>query len=160
MEAGNRGAKIGGGLSVGLNIELPFEQGTNPFVEVAIHFHYFFVRKTMFVKYAQGFVIFPGGFGTLDELFEALTLIQTGKISNFPVVLYGSEYWSGLLDWLRKRMLVEGKIAEADLGLMVLADSPEQVRDLLVTAMAKGGWCDTCEEQAREVTRKVYQKNR
>ncbi|HEY9089708.1 MAG TPA: TIGR00730 family Rossman fold protein [Anaerolineaceae bacterium] len=160
MEAGNRGAKMGGGLSVGLNIELPFEQGTNPFVEVAIHFHYFFVRKTMFVKYAQGFVIFPGGFGTLDELFEALTLIQTGKISNFPVVLYGSEYWSGLLDWLRKRMLAEGKIAEADLGLMVLADSPEQVRDLLLTAMTKGGWCDTCEEQAREVTRKVYQKNR
>lgn len=158
MEAGNRGARLAERLSVGLNIELPFEQGSNPYVDVAINFHYFFVRKTMFIKYAQGFVIFPGGYGTLDELFEALTLIQTGKISNFPVVLYSTAYWSGLLEWMRSRMLAEGKIAEADLGLMVLADTPEQVRDFLVSAMVKGGWCESCEEQAREEVRKAYQR--
>ncbi len=158
MEAGNRGAKLAGGASVGLNIELPFEQGTNPYVETSINFHYFFIRKTMFVKYAQGFVIFPGGFGTLDELFEALTLIQTGKISNFPVILYDSRYWSGMLAWLRDTMLASGKIAEADLNLLVLADSPEQVRDLMISALIEGGWCHTCEEAAREETRKALQK--
>lgn len=158
MEAGNRGAKLAGGTSVGLNIELPFEQGSNPYVEVAVNFHYFFVRKTMFVKYAQGFVIFPGGFGTLDELFEAMTLIQTGKISNFPVILYGSEYWSGLLAWLKNTMLAEGKIAEADLRLLVVADTPEDVRNLLISAMIEGGWCETCEEEAREVTRQAFQR--
>lgn len=158
MEAGNRGAKLAGGTSVGLNIELPFEQGTNPYVEVAVNFHYFFVRKTMFVKYAQGFVIFPGGFGTLDELFESLTLIQTGKVTNFPVILYGSEYWSGLLDWLKNTMLAQGKIAEADLRLLVVADTPEDVRNLLISAMIEGGWCETCEEEAREVTRQTFQR--
>jgi uncharacterized protein (TIGR00730 family) len=158
MEAGNKGAKEAGGLSVGLNIELPFEQGTNPYVEVSINFHYFFVRKTMFIKYAQGFVIFPGGFGTLDELFEALTLIQTGKISNFPVILYGSDYWAGLLRWMKDTLLAGGKIAEADLSLVTMADTPQQVRDLVVSAMIEGGWCKTCEEAAREETRKVYQK--
>lgn len=158
MEAGNRGAKLAGGTSVGLNIELPFEQGTNPYVETSINFHYFFIRKTMFVKYAQGFVIFPGGFGTLDELFEALTLIQTGKISNFPVILYDSRYWSGLIDWLKDVMFAGGKIAEADLNLLVLADTPQQVRDLMISALIEGGWCQSCEEAAREETRKVLQK--
>ena len=158
MEAGNRGAKLGGGTSIGLNIELPFEQGTNPYVETAINFRYFFVRKTMFVKYAQAFVIFPGGFGTLDELFESLTLIQTGKIYNFPVILYGSEYWTGLLEWLRGTMLAAGKISVHDLDLMVVSDSPAQVRDLIVDAMRKGGWLPETEAAAREATRQAYQK--
>ena len=158
MEAGNRGAQQGGGVSVGLNIELPFEQGTNSYVGVPINFHYFFVRKTMFVKYAQAFVIFPGGFGTLDELFEALTLIQTGKISNFPVILFGSEYWSGLLHWLRETMLARGKISAADLDLIVVTDSPQKVRDLILEAMIEGGWCEEKEEAVRQETRKAYQK--
>ncbi|MEZ4728547.1 MAG: TIGR00730 family Rossman fold protein [Caldilineaceae bacterium] len=115
MEAGNRGAQQGGAVSVGLGIELPFEQGINRYVEIPINFHYFFVRKTMFVKYAQAFVIFPGGFGTMDELFEALTLVQTGKIRNFPIILFGSTYWQGLLTWLRETMLAEGKIGAPDL---------------------------------------------
>jgi hypothetical protein len=135
MEAGNKGAKLGGGVSVGLNIELPFEQGSNPYVGIPIDFHYFFVRKTMFVKYAQAFVILPGGFGTLDELFEAMTLIQTGKIRNFPVILFGSQYWRGLLDWLRTTMLAEGKISPADLDLLVVSDSPQEVCDLILEAM-------------------------
>src|SRR5690606_1473322 len=126
MEAANKGAVQGGGPSVGCNIELPFEQGVNDYVEIAINFRYFFVRKTMFVKYAEAFIIFPGGFGTLDELFEALTLIQTGKVSNFPVILFGSEYWRGLLEWLRDRMAREGKISPDDLDLLYLTDSPEE----------------------------------
>jgi uncharacterized protein (TIGR00730 family) len=126
MEAANRGAREGGTLSIGCNIELPFEQGTNAFVEIPINFRYFFVRKTMFVKYSEAFVIFPGGFGTMDELFEALTLIQTGKIRNFPVVLFGTEYWGGLMDWLRATMLGEGKISEPDMSLLVVTDSPEE----------------------------------
>ncbi|MBW3629184.1 MAG: TIGR00730 family Rossman fold protein [Gemmatimonadetes bacterium] len=133
MEAANRGATEGGGLSIGCNIELPFEQGTNPYVQIPVNFHYFFVRKTMFVKYSQAFIIFPGGFGTMDELFEALTLIQTGKIRNFPVVLFGKEYWSGLVAWIRDVMLVEGKVSPNDLNLLVITDSPaEAVR--VVTA--------------------------
>ncbi len=135
MEAGNRGAKEAGGLSVGLNIELPFEQNNNPYIGIPIDFRYFFVRKTMFVKYAQAFVIFPGGFGTLDELFESLTLIQTGKIHNFPVILFGSAYWQGLLAWLRDTMLAEGKISPQDLDLMVVTDSPQEVRDLVLAAL-------------------------
>ncbi len=158
MEAGNKGAQQGGGVSVGLNIELPFEQGTNRYVQIPINFHYFFVRKTMFVKYAQAFVIFPGGFGTLDELFEALTLIQTGKIRNFPVILFGSAYWAGLLDWLRQTMLAEGKISPADLDLIVVTDSPQEVRDLITKAMVEGGWSQEKEDAAREETRKVYQQ--
>jgi uncharacterized protein (TIGR00730 family) len=122
MEAANRGAREAGGLSVGCNIELPFEQAENPYIDLAIEFHYFFVRKTMFVKYAEAFVIFPGGFGTLDELFEALTLIQTGKIVHFPVVLFGSSYWQGLRDWIEERVLAEGKISPEDLDLMVVTD--------------------------------------
>jgi uncharacterized protein (TIGR00730 family) len=157
MTAGNQGARLAKGVSVGLLIELPFEQGGNEYIDIAINHRYFFVRKTMFVKYAQGFVIFPGGFGTMDELFEALTLIQTGKISNFPVILFGSDYWSGLLDWLRKVMLASGKIGEADLDLMILTDSPEEVRDLIMEAMVEGGWCKPKEEAARQATREAYQ---
>ena len=117
MEAANKGATEAGGLSVGLGIELPFEQGINDWVDIGIDFRYFFVRKTMFVKYAQAFVVLPGGFGTLDELFEALTLVQTGKVTRFPVVLMGTAYWQGLLDWMRDTMLADGKIGPADLDL-------------------------------------------
>jgi uncharacterized protein (TIGR00730 family) len=156
MEAGNRGAQTADGISVGLGIELPFEQGINKFVDVPINFRYFFVRKTMFVKYAQAFVIFPGGFGTMDELFEALTLIQTGKIRNFPVILYDSQYWGGLLDWLRQTMLAGGKIGKADLDLMVLSDSPQEIRDLIMEAMVEGGWCEEKEEAARQETQRAY----
>jgi hypothetical protein len=124
MEAANRGAQEGNGLSIGCNIELPFEQHINPYVERSINFRYFFVRKTMFVKYSTAFVVFPGGFGTLDELFEALTLIQTGKVKHFPVVLMGTTYWSGLVDWLRDRVASEGKIATEDLNLLHLTDDP------------------------------------
>ena len=134
MEACNRGAKDAGALSVGLNIELPFEQGGNPYCDIALEFHYFFARKIMFVRYASGFVVFPGGYGTMDELFEALTLIQTGKVTEFPVVLVGTEYWRGLVDWLNERMLAEAKIAPADLELFTLTDDPSEVRDLLTSA--------------------------
>jgi uncharacterized protein (TIGR00730 family) len=133
MEAANKGAAEAGGESIGCNIELPFEQGMNAWVRTAVNFRYFFVRKTMFVKYAEGFIIFPGGFGTLDELFEALTLIQTGKVRNFPVVLYGSDYWRGLLDWLRDKMLAEGKIHVRDLDLLVLTDSPDEAVRTIVS---------------------------
>src|SRR5690606_31018789 len=126
MEAANRGAAEAGGDSVGCNIELPFEQGMNRWVKMAINFRYFFVRKTMFVKYAEGFVIFPGGFGTMDELFEALTLIQTGKVRDFPVVLYNSDYWSGLLAWIQERMLNGEKIKPEDMELVKVTDSPEE----------------------------------
>jgi uncharacterized protein (TIGR00730 family) len=155
MEAGNRGARTAGAKSVGLNIELPFEQGTNQYVDVAIEFRYFFVRKTMFVKYAQAFVIFPGGFGTLDELFEALTLIQTGKVQNFPVILFGSSYWRGLVEWLRATLLAEGKIAPADLDLLVITDSPKEVRDLIVKCAQEQGWRPEQEQAAREATRRA-----
>ena len=126
MEAANKGATEAGGESVGCNIELPFEQGMNPYVRTAINFHYFFVRKTMFVKYAEAFVIFPGGFGTLDELFEALTLIQTGKVRHFPVVLFGRSYWQGAIDWLMGTVLAEGQISPDDVELLVVTDSPEE----------------------------------
>jgi uncharacterized protein (TIGR00730 family) len=122
MEAANRGAAEAGGLSVGLGIELPFEQGLNEWVDMGIDFRYFFARKTMFVKYAQAFVVLPGGFGTMDELFEALTLVQTGKVTRFPVVLMGERYWGGLIDWLRGTMAAEGKISPADLDLICLTD--------------------------------------
>ena len=128
MEAANRGAREAGAPSVGCNIELPFEQGSNPWLDVDIRFRYFFVRKTMFLKYAQGFVIFPGGFGTMDELFEALTLIQTGKVHNFPVVVFGTDYWGGLMDWLTGTMLERGKISPEDLAHFIVTDDPEEVR--------------------------------
>jgi uncharacterized protein (TIGR00730 family) len=127
MEAANKGAQNEKGVSVGLNIELPMEQVKNQFQDVSVEFRYFFVRKLMFVKYAVGYVIFPGGYGTLDELFEALTLIQTGKIRSFPVVLVGREYWSGLLDWMRNTMLKAGNIGQEDVDLMHVVDEPEEV---------------------------------
>jgi uncharacterized protein (TIGR00730 family) len=134
MEAANKGATEAGGESVGCNIELPFEQGMNAWVKTAINFRYFFVRKTMFVKYAEAFIIFPGGFGTMDELFESLTLIQTGKVRDFPLILFGSEYWGGLLDWLETRMLGEGKIGDRDLRIMMVTDSPEEAVRQVVDA--------------------------
>ena len=137
MEAANRGAVDGGAMSIGCNIELPFEQGTNAYVRVSINFRYFFVRKTMFVKYSQAFIIFPGGFGTMDELFEALTLIQTGKVRNFPVVLFGTEYWGGLLTWIRDVMLVEGKISRDDVRLLVVTDSPEEAVRVVIESQRR-----------------------
>ena len=155
MEAANKGARQAGALSVGLNIELPFEQHVNPYVDLALNHRYFFVRKTMLVKYAQAFVIFPGGFGTMDELFESLTLIQTGKISNFPVVLFDSSYWQGLLDWLQKTMQNEGKIEAADLDLLLVTDSPEEVRDFVLASLEDTGDQVMRETAAQDVTRKV-----
>jgi uncharacterized protein (TIGR00730 family) len=134
MEAANRGAKDAGAMSVGLNIELPFEEGANPYLDIALEFHYFFTRKIMFVRYASGFVVLPGGFGTMDELWEALTLIQTGKIVEFPVVLVGTDYWRGMIEWVGDRMLGEGNISADDLDLFTVTDDPEEVRDLLMSA--------------------------
>jgi len=134
MEAANKGAKLGGGRSIGCNIELPFEQGTNPYVDTVVHFRYFFVRKTMFVKYSNAYIIFPGGFGTLDELFEALTLIQTGKINQFPVVLFGRHYWAGLVRWLTARALGERKISPGDVDLVLLTDDPGEAADAVIAA--------------------------
>lgn len=139
MEAGNKGAQLGGGRSIGCNIELPFEQGSNPYVDTLVNFRYFFVRKTMFIKYSVAFVIFPGGFGTLDELFEALTLIQTGKIYRFPVILFGRYYWAGLLRWLQTRVLSEGKISAGDLDLMLVTDDPAEAVQAIVAAYRSQG---------------------
>src|SRR5579875_837715 len=127
MEAGNKGAQDGGNLSIGCNIELPFEQSSNPYLDVSLDFRYFMVRKTMFVKYSNAFVIFLGGFGTMDELFEALTLIQTRKVSHFPVILYDSRYWGGLLHWLHHTMLAEGKISPGDAELLRVSDDPHEI---------------------------------
>jgi uncharacterized protein (TIGR00730 family) len=126
MEAANRGAREGGGLSVGFNIELPHEQHANPYLDVSLTFRHFYARKTMFVKAAEGFVIFPGGFGTLDEFFEALTLIQTGKVVHFPVVLFDPHYWEGLLDWMRDRLLAGHMISPDDVRLLVVSDDPAE----------------------------------
>jgi uncharacterized protein (TIGR00730 family) len=134
MEAVNRGCMEAGGLSVGCNIELPNEQSLNDYVEIGVEFRHFFVRKTMFVKYARGFVIFPGGFGTLDELFEAVTLSQTGKIDPFPIVLFGSHYWQGLFDWMREQALREGMVSAEDLTLVQVTDDPETAAELATTA--------------------------
>jgi uncharacterized protein (TIGR00730 family) len=131
MEAANRGAKEAGGISIGANIQLPFEQGLNEYVDLGMEFRYFFVRKTMFVKYAEAFVIFPGGFGTLDELFEALTLIQTGKVQHFPVVLYGKDYWEGMMRWIREKPLYEEKISPADLDLLTLTSDIQEAVDAI-----------------------------
>ncbi len=130
MEATNRGCFEAGGLSVGCNIELPHEQSLNDYCEVGVEFRYFFVRKMMFVKYAQGFIIFPGGFGTLDELFESLTLAQTGKIEHFPVILFGSAYWGGLLGWLKEKPLEQGLVSTDDLSLLTITDDPDEAADL------------------------------
>lgn len=140
MEAANKGALAGGGQSVGCNIELPHEQGVNPYVHISIDFRYFFVRKTMFVKYAEAFVIFPGGFGTMDELFEALTLVQTGKVKHFPVVLFGTRYWSGLLTWLRETMLSEAKISPEDLELLFPTDNPDDAVRFIIDCYNKQCW--------------------
>ena len=134
MEAANKGASEAGGVSVGLGIELPFETGLNQWVDMGINFRYFFARKTMFVKYSQGFVVLPGGLGTFDELFEALTLVQTQKVTSFPVVLIGVDYWSGLLDWLRDTVLAEGKISAADLDMLTLTDDVDEAVALMVAA--------------------------
>jgi uncharacterized protein (TIGR00730 family) len=134
MEAVNRGASEAGGVSVGLGIELPFEQRLNDWVDIGINFRYFFARKTMFVKYAQAFVIMPGGFGTLDEMFEALTLVQTQKVTRFPVILYGTQYWSGLIDWIRGAVLAGGKINAADLDLMHVIDDVDDAVAIIVEA--------------------------
>ncbi len=133
MEAANRGARDAKGRSIGCNIELPFEQSANPYIDTLVTFRYFFVRKTMFIKYSSAFIIFPGGFGTLDELFEALTLIQTGKISHFPVVLFDKAYWRGLVDFLEKSALAEGKIGPADLALLQMTDDPRETFETMAS---------------------------
>ena len=138
MEAANRGAREGGGLSVGFNILLPHEQGLNPYCDIAVTFKHFYARKTMFVKAAEGFVIFPGGFGTMDELFEALTLIQTGKVRHFPVVLVGRAYWSGLLDWIRDTLVAQGAVDHKDMDLLLLTDDPDEAVALIQTHSVVG----------------------
>ncbi|HEY9291098.1 MAG TPA: TIGR00730 family Rossman fold protein [Microlunatus sp.] len=134
MEAANKGACQAGGVSVGLSIELPFEEGMNEWVDIGVNFRYFFARKTMFVKYSQGFIVLPGGFGTFDELFEAITLVQTGKITGFPIVLVGVDYWSGLLAWLEKAVLAEGNIAAADLDIITVTDDVDEAVQIMVDA--------------------------
>jgi uncharacterized protein (TIGR00730 family) len=139
MEAANKGASQEGGVSVGLGIELPLEQGLNGYVDVGVEFRYFFVRKTMFVKYSQAFVVLPGGFGTLDELFESVTLVATGKITRFPIVLVGSSYWAGLLSWMRERVQAEGNIYPGEMELLQVADTPEEVLEIITKSHAQGG---------------------
>jgi uncharacterized protein (TIGR00730 family) len=140
MEAANRGAVEANGVSVGLGIELPQEQGLNDFVELGLEFRYFFVRKTVFIKYSQAFVVLPGGFGTMDELFEALTLVQTGKITKFPIVLVGRDYWSGLLAWIKESMLPDGKVTDLDLDLVYVADDPDEVVSFIQAAHHPARW--------------------
>ena len=135
MEAANKGACQAGGTSVGLGIELPFEAGLNEWVDVGVNFRYFFARKTMFVKYSSGFVVLPGGLGTFDELFEALTLVQTQKVTSFPVVLVGRDYWSGLLEWLRSTVLADGKISEKDLAMLQVTDDVDEAVALMVAGV-------------------------
>jgi uncharacterized protein (TIGR00730 family) len=139
MQAANQGAREVGARSIGLNIQLPFEQRFNPYVDVSLRFHYFFTRKVMFVRYSSAFVVLPGGFGTMDELFEALTLIQTGKILHFPVVLLGNHYWSGLLEWIRATMLAEGKISAGDMDLLQIADDPAHAVAIVERAAQRQG---------------------
>jgi uncharacterized protein (TIGR00730 family) len=140
MEAANRGAREGGSPSIGLNIELPFEQGMNPYVDIGMTCRYFFTRKLFFVRYAIGFVVFPGGFGTMDELFEALTLSQTRKIRHFPIILVGSDYWGGLIDWLRTRLLAEGKISRHDLELFEVVDDPQRIVERVFAGAEQQGF--------------------
>ena len=137
MEAGNKGAAEGAGLSIGCNIELPFEQRGNEFANRALYFKFFFVRKTMFVKYSTAFIVFPGGYGTLDELFEALTLIQTGKVSNFPVILFGKSYWQGMVDWLSQTAVSAGNIGASDLKLFHVTDDPKEAVQIVLDARAR-----------------------
>ncbi|MEX2181429.1 MAG: TIGR00730 family Rossman fold protein [Gemmatimonadaceae bacterium] len=151
MEAANKGARLAEAPSIGCNIQLPFEQGANPFVDTLVSFRYFAVRKTMFIKYSSAFIIFPGGFGTFDELFEALTLIQTGKISQFPVVLFGTHYWAGLVRWLTSRVLAERKIAPGDMDLMVVTDDPAEAARVVSEAYELQ--LKTARKRAEAVTR-------
>ncbi|MGL4173525.1 MAG: TIGR00730 family Rossman fold protein [Actinomycetota bacterium] len=137
MEAANRGAQQAGGVSIGLGIELPFEQGINEYVDLGVNFRYFFARKTMFVKYAEGFIVLPGGFGTLDELFEALTLVQTRKVTSFPIVLIGTSFWGGMMDWLRSSLLSAGTISPGDLDLLTVTDDPAEAVAAIVAANGK-----------------------
>jgi uncharacterized protein (TIGR00730 family) len=154
MEAVNRGASEAGGVSVGLGIELPFEQRLNDWVDIGINFRYFFARKTMFVKYAQAFVILPGGFGTLDEMFEALTLVQTRKVTRFPVLLYGTEYWRGLFDWIRDTLLVSHKVSAPDLELLHVTDDCEEIVARIVASTEERSEQEAAEERAlAEMTR-------
>jgi uncharacterized protein (TIGR00730 family) len=152
MEAANRGAKEAGGVSIGCNIELPFEQGLNEYVELGMEFRYFFVRKVMFVKYAEGFVIFPGGFGTLDELFEALTLIQTGKVEHFPVVLYGKDYWDGMMAWIRDKPLYE-----EDLDLLTITSDIDEASEAITRHHRSRGQ-ERKEAASRKATREAVQE--
>jgi uncharacterized protein (TIGR00730 family) len=140
MEAINKGAAEAGGVSVGLGIELPTEMGLNDYVNVGLEFRYFFVRKTMFIKYSQAFVVLPGGFGTMDELFEAVTLVATGKITRFPIVLVGTEYWGGLVTWLREKVQAEGKVHPEELDLFTVVDTPEEVVKIITTAHTEAGF--------------------
>lgn len=152
MEAGNKGAKAGRSKSVGLNIHLPHEQRSNPFQDLSLNFRYFFVRKLMFVKYAMAYIIFPGGFGTMDELFESLTLIQTNKIRHFPVVLYGPEFWGGLMDWLRGRMLTDAYISPEDFDIFHIVSTPEEAVQVVLDFCAQQQGQGTKEEMQRRMT--------
>jgi hypothetical protein len=157
MEAANRGAVDGSGTSVGLGIELPFETGFNPWVDLGVNFRYFFARKTMFVKYAHGFVVLPGGLGTLDELFEAMVLVQTGKVTSFPIVLVGSKFWGPLVDWLKETLLNEGMISPEDLELIQITDTAEDAVDLALAGLRgetqerRGGMFGSAEEEEEDV---------
>ena len=157
MEAANRGAKDAGGLSIGANIQLPFEQGLNEYVDLGMEFRYFFVRKVMFVKYAEGVVIFPGGFGTLDELFESLTLIQTGKVEHFPVVLYGKEYWEGMMRWIREKPLYEEKISPEDLDLLTVTSDIDEACEA-ITRHRRSRQQEVREQASQEATREAVQE--
>jgi len=156
MEAVNRGTSEAGGVSVGLGVELPFEQRLNDWVDIGINFRYFFARKTMFVKYAQAFVILPGGFGTLDELFEALTLVQTRKVTRFPVILFGREYWKGLVDWLTTTVFPAGKISSTDLELVTLTDDVDEAVATIVAAAFSQSAQAKVEERAYEQAQRVH----
>ncbi len=158
MEAGNKGGDEAGVDSIGLNIELPFEQHVNPYVTLSLDFHYFFARKMMFLKYAEAFIIFPGGFGTMDELFESLCLIQTGKVRNFPVVLFDTNYWGGLIEWLKNSMQAEGKVSPGDLDLLLMTDSVDEAVEYIMRARSEGQWRQEQEEGAREASRKAFSR--
>ena len=151
MEAANKGAVEAGGVSVGLGIELPKEMGLNDYVEVGLEFRYFFVRKTVFIKYSQAFVVLPGGFGTMDELFEALTLVATGKITKFPIVLVGRDYWSGLLAWLQDTMLAQANIGPAEFSLIHVADDPDEVVAIIRDAHEGTAWASSRARRSRRL---------
>ena len=157
MEAANRGAKEAGGVSIGCNIELPFEQGLNEYVDLGMEFRYFFVRKVMFVKYAEAFVIFPGGFGTLDELFESLTLIQTGKVEHFPVVLYGTDYWEGMMQWIREKPLYEEKISPEDLDLLTITSDIDEACEA-ITRHHRSRTQERREQASQQATKRAVQE--